>query len=127
MMAPENDKDIKAAARKWLLRLSLEPLTDDERAEFAVWCAKDPQHVAAYRRFESIWHDVATLQELKPLAVLERPARWWWRAGVVLRTRSGVWAAGTGLVGMIVWMGLWLLMGPTHYATGVAEVREVQL
>jgi transmembrane sensor len=128
MTAMDNDKDIKAAAREWLLRLSLESSSEDVRAQFVAWCAQDPQHAAAYRRFESIWRDAATLQELKPLAALEAtPAGWWRRAGVAICARPTAWAAGAGLAALVAGMGLWLLMAQVRYATGLAEVREIHL
>jgi ferric-dicitrate binding protein FerR (iron transport regulator) len=64
MMTMDNEEEIKAAARDWLLRLSLGSPTEHERAQWAAWCAEDPRHAAAYRRFESIWRDAATLEEL---------------------------------------------------------------
>ncbi len=70
MMTMDSEADIKATARDWLLRMSLESPSEDERAQFAAWCAENPRHETAYRRFESIWQDAATLEELKPLAAL---------------------------------------------------------
>jgi len=128
MKTMDGEKDIKAAARDWLLRLSLESPTVDDRAQFDAWYAQDPRHAAAYRRFESIWQDSATLQDLEPLASLETtPAGWWLWLSAAIRNRPSVWAGGAGLAAAIGGIGLWLLMAPVHYATGVAEVRAIHL
>lgn len=128
MMAMDSEKDIKDAARDWLLRLSLESPTPDERAQFAAWCAEDPRHAAAYRRFESIWEDAATLEELKPLAALP-PARdpWWRRVWVSVVVHPMRFAASAGLAAASIAACAWYLLAPVHYATGVAEVREIHL
>ena len=46
-------------------------------------CRRGLGRPAAYRRFESIWQEAATLEELRPLAALP-PARdpWWRRIGI---------------------------------------------
>src|ERR1700722_20981537 len=110
-MMMDSEKDIKAAARDWLLRLSLGSPTPDERAQFAAWCAEDSRHAAAYRRFESIWQEAATLEELKPLAALP-PARdpWWRRARASLAVRPLRWAGSASLAAVIAAAGLWYLL-----------------
>lgn len=125
----DNDEQrIKAAARDWLLRLSLGSSTDEDRVRCAAWCAADPRHAAAYRRFESIWQDAAALEELRSLATLPpvRSSRW-------LRVRTSVlrhplrWTATTCLTIAITGVALWLVLAPVHYATGIAEVRTIHL
>lgn len=129
MMTMDSEEEIKAAARDWLLRLSLESPTEHERAQFAAWCAEDPRHAAAYRRFESIWQDATTLEELKPLAALPPPARdrWWQRVHASLVVHPLHWAASASLTAAITGFGLWFLLTPAYYATGIAEVREIRL
>jgi transmembrane sensor len=128
MMTMDNEEEIKAAARDWLLRLSLGSPTEHERAQWAAWCAEDPRHAAAYRRFESIWQDTATLEELKPLATLP-PARdpWWRRVRASLVVHPLKWGASASLTAAIAGFGLWFLLTPAYYATGIAEVREINL
>ncbi len=128
MMTMDNDEEIKAAAREWLLRLSLESPTDQERAQCAAWCAEDPRHAAAYRRFESIWQDAAALEELRPLAMLP-PARdaWWRRVRASLVVHPLHWAATASLTAAIIGFGFWFLLTPVYYATGIAEVRNINL
>jgi transmembrane sensor len=128
MMTMDSEEDIKGTAREWLLRMSLEAPTSDERAQFAAWCAEDPRHAAAYRRFESIWQEAATLVELKPLAALP-PARdpWWRRARASLVVRPLRFAASASLAVAITAVGVWFLLAPAYYATGIAEVREIHL
>jgi transmembrane sensor len=127
-MTMDGEEGIKAAARDWLLRLSLESPTAQERAQFAAWCEKDPRHAAAYRRFESIWQDAAALKDLKSLVELP-PAR----GSVRRRMRASLvaypmrWSASVSLMAAIAVVGLWYLHAPTHYATGIAEVREIHL
>jgi len=128
MVTMDSEKDIKAAARDWLLRLSLESTSPDERAKFAAWCAGDPRRAAAYRRFESIWQEAATLEELKPLAAL--PAArdpWWRRVRVSLVIHPMRWAGCAGFAAASIAVGVWYLLAPVYYATGVAEVREIHL
>src|SRR3984957_7046221 len=128
MMTVDREENIKAAARDWLLRLSLEPPTPDERTQFAAWCAEDPRHAAAYRRFESIWQEAATLEELKPLAALPRARDpWWRRVSVSLVVHPMRWAASGSLAAASIAVGVWYLLAPVYYATGVAEVREIHL
>jgi transmembrane sensor len=128
MMTMDSEKDIKAAARDWLLRLSLESPTPDEQAQFAAWCAVDPRRAEAYRRFESIWREAATLEELKPLVTLP-PAgdSWWRRVRVNLMVHPMRWAGSAALAAASIAVGVWYLLAPVYYATGVAEVREIHL
>ena len=127
-MTRESDEEIKAAARDWLLRLSLESPTDLERAQYAAWCAADPRHAAAYRRFESIWQDAASLEELKPLAKLPLARDpWWWRLRVNLAVHPLRWAVSAGLTIAVAGFGLWYLLTPAYYATEIAEVRDIHL
>jgi transmembrane sensor len=124
----DNEEKIKAAARDWLLRLSLESPTEDERARFAAWCAEDSRHAAAYRRFESIWQDAATLEELRPLATLPPPRdAWWRRVRASLMVHPLRWAASASLTIAMVGIGFWFLLTPAYYATGIAEVRDIHL
>jgi transmembrane sensor len=128
MRTMDGEKDIKAAARDWVLRLSLQSPSIDDRAQFDAWCAEDPRHAAAYRRFESIWQDSAMLRDLEPLLSLDTgPAGWWLGFSAAIRARPSIWAGGAGLAAAIGAIGLWLLMAPVHYATGVAEVRAIHL
>jgi transmembrane sensor len=128
MTTMDSEEHIKSAARDWLLRLALGSPTPKERAQFTAWCAEDPRHAAAYRRFESIWQDAATLEELKPLAELPPPRDPWWRrapASVVVHPLR--WAASASLMAAVTAIGLWYLLTPVYYATGIAEVRDIHL
>lgn len=127
-MIMDNEEEIKTAARQWLLRLSLESPTGQDRAQFAAWCAQDPRHLAAYQRFESIWRDAAMLRELEPLASMAPPRVPWWRrlrASLVVHPLR--WAASASLMAAIAGMGFWFLFTPSYYATGIAEVRDIHL
>jgi transmembrane sensor len=128
MMATDSEEEIKAAARDWLLRLSLESPSADERAQFAAWCEGDPRRAAAYRRFESIWQDAATLEDLKGFAELP-PARdpWWRRSRASFMVHPMRWSASASLMAALAAVGLWYLLAPVYYATGIAEVREIHL
>jgi len=122
------DEDIKAAACDWLLRLSLETPNPDDRARFVEWCAEDPRHVAAYQRFQSIWQNSASLQELRPLASLEAaPDRWPRRAVAALRARPRRWSIRVGIAAAIGFFGVWMLIAPTNYATGIGQTRVIRL
>ncbi len=122
------EQRIKATARNWLLRLSLGSPTKEDQARCAAWCAEDPRHAAAYRRFESIWQDASTLEELSSLAMLPpvRGARWLHMRSSVLRYPLR-WAASACVPIAIMGIALWFLFTPAHYATGIAEVRTIHL
>jgi transmembrane sensor len=124
----DGEEAIKAAARDWLLRLSLGSPTERDRAQCAAWCAQDPRHAAAYRRFESIWQDAATLEELKPLARIPPSRdRWWRRVRASLVVHPLRWGASASLIAAIMWMGLWFLLAPVYYTTAIAQVRDIHL
>jgi len=128
MMTTDREADIKAAAHDWLLRFSLESPTSADRARFEAWRAEDPRHGDAYQRFESIWQDAATLTDLAHLVPLPAtPDRWPRRALYALRVRPSIWAAGAAIAGAIAAFAVWILIPVTHFATGVAEVREIRL
>jgi transmembrane sensor len=128
MTTTHTQADINAAARDWLLRLSLESPAAADRTRFKEWCAEDPRHSEAYRRVESIWRDAATLTELARLAPLRTaPDCWPQRAMRALRSRPSLCAAGAGIAGALGAFGVWMSMSPTHFATGIAEVRDIRL
>src|SRR5215469_10548890 len=130
MTTMDNEHEIKTAARQWLLRLSLESPTEQERAEFAAWCAQDPRHAAAYRRFESIWQAAAMLKELEPLAsVPSTRAPWWRRVRDSLAIHPLGWATASASLAAaaIAAFGLWSQFAPAYYATGIGEVRDIHL
>ena len=128
MTIMDNEDEIKTAARWWLLRLSLESPTEQERAQFAAWCAQDPRHAAAYQRFESIWQDAATLNELEPLLkVPSTRGSWWQWLRASLATYPLRWAASASLMAAIAALGVWNQLTPAYYATGIAQVRPIHL
>ncbi|HEX8757905.1 MAG TPA: FecR domain-containing protein [Steroidobacteraceae bacterium] len=128
MTIMDNEDEIKVAARQWLLRLSLESPTEQESAQFAAWCAQDPRHAAAYRRFEAIWQDAAMLRELEPLArVPAARISWWQRLRASLAIHPLRWATSASLMAAIAALGLWSLLTPAHYSTGIAQVRDIHL
>ncbi len=128
MTIMDKEDEIKTAARQWLLRLALESPTEQERRQFTAWCAQDPRHAAAYRRFESIWQDAAMLEELAPLARVP-PTRgpWWQRLRTSLAIHPLRWSASASLTAAIAALGIWSLLTPAYYATGIAQVRDIHL
>ena len=128
MTIMDKEDEIKTAARQWLLRLSLESPTEQERTQFAAWCVQDPRHAAAYRRFESIWQDAAMLKELEPLArVPSTQGSWWQRLRASLATYPLRWGASASLTAAIAALGVWNLLTPADYTNGIAQVREIHL
>jgi len=127
-MSKSSNEAIKGAARRWLLRMRLDSPSDHERAQWVSWCAEDPRHAAAYRRIESIWQDVATIEDLKSLVSIQRiPDPWWRRAWNSLTVCPLSRAASVTLVITASVVALGLLFRPTSYDTGIAEVRDVRL
>lgn len=128
MTIMDKEDEIKTAARQWLLRLSLESPTEQERTQFAAWCAQDPRHAAAYQRFESIWQDAAMLKELAPLAsVPSMRGSWWQQLPASLTTYPLRWAASASLTAAIAVLGVWNLLALAYYTTGIAQVRDIHL
>ncbi len=128
MTIMDKEDEIKTAARPWLLRLSLESPTEEARTQFAAWCAQDPRHAAAYQRFESIWQDAAMLEELEPLArVPSLRGSWWQRLRASLTIYPLRWGAGASLTAALAALGVWSLLAPAYYTTGIAQVRDIHL
>ena len=133
-VAMPEETAIKAAARDWLLRLSLETPTVEDRIRFTHWCAADPRHEAAYRRYQGIWKDAATLTALAPLALPdEEPAAVSVATARAARARAGGrwplsrWVAGSALAAALAVVVFLVTRPPTHYQTGVAQIQDIEL
>lgn len=139
MGAGDIDAAVKATARDWLLRLELEQPSAEEQQQFQAWRTADPRHDAAYRRFEAIWRDAASLQELKSLAPLNAPTEGSTpstidRSSTVQRPSwmwGGVALAASIVLGLIVFRFDLVtdLVAPSsgHFATDTGELRNLQL
>lgn len=136
-----SDEQIREAARAWLLLLSLEEPSAEDRRKFHAWCQESPRHKAAYARAESIWQDSAMLQDLASLAPLP-PER---RNGLAANMRRWVDVMGAAVsrpaylaTGIAVAAALMISLmlpeapssgvgGPLRYATGSGEMRDISL
>ena len=135
----ENMASIKAAARDWVMRRSLEAPTPSAEQQFEAWINADPRHGASYRRFEEIWNDSAGLQELADLAPLDqegfgaRIQRARAAAVAIIRRPAGI-AAGVAVTALVLLMAFnfsgVIAPPPTltqAYSTQIAELRDIAL
>lgn len=102
---PPNLEEIDAAAAAWVARRDA-GLNAAEQRTFAVWCAENPLHAEALRRFEATWEALGRPRRTGVAATLRSELdsrltrRRWWRAA----------AAVAGLI--LVAAGTWWLRPP---------------
>jgi transmembrane sensor len=127
-LSSETEDDTKAAALSWLLRLSIESATLEDRAHFTEWCNEDPRHIAAYRRFHAIWQASADLKDLLPLTA-PRPQRhtFFKRLFTPVSVPPLAWTWRVGVIVIIGCFGAWMFLGSTQYSTRIGEIREIRL
>jgi transmembrane sensor len=66
---PENE------AREWFLLFQSQQASDDDQRQFENWLVVDKRHQLAYRQVETLWQDLAGLQETGELDALIRANR----------------------------------------------------
>lgn len=110
---------IKAAARKWWVKLDSDIVSSRDRAEFERWLVADIRHQQAFDRLRAIWGELDAIEPKVALpAAAAKPSFWRWH-----------WALPTLATGCLA---LWLI-GPlsiwlrADFHTGFGEVRDIHL
>lgn len=124
---------VEAQAREWVVYLRSDRVEPSEVRRFASWLASDPAHAEAFRFHEQLLADLAQIAELEEVGLCSPGQPWkpsapaWMRRILPLAPVAALCAAA-----MLVIAGLFALTGgpfvpESHYATQIAEVREVTL
>lgn len=124
------EHDSSDQAEYWYQRMHAADCTSAERAEFERWRARHPQHAAAYRHTEHLYHRAADLR-LDPhwQAVGKATRR---RVARAARVRRAVrWSVPVAAVLVLALGAGWQFWDPVepelHYATTVGERRTLDL
>lgn len=137
--APSMQRDARAEARDWLVRLQSEDLSTEEIVGWESWIGEDVAHQAAYDAISEAWA-LSSMTEIRRPTALEMlrddyngavPIRVWGRKRPPLRL---AWAASIAAVailalGAVGWTA-WNAAGDEavrQFATGVAEHNQVML
>ncbi|MFJ4142703.1 FecR family protein [Pseudomonas sp. NPDC089734] len=115
------EDDALEQASDWQIRLQEEP---EAREAFERWLQASPEHQAAWRKMERLWHSLGELSPVvEPAALPIPPPR--------KRRATHAWAGfavAAGLAAVAVLMAPQLTLGlRADYQTGVGETRAVQL
>lgn len=129
-------------AAEWIVRLSGDDVTQDERREFVAWLKQSPVHIREYLRAESSWNDLQEVDPERRLDAREQLKEVDWNvvelhpgsaamAGKDVerrrRTLPLAWAAAVATLAV----GIALLIGVRgtgdSYSTKVGEQRIVRL
>jgi transmembrane sensor len=108
-------------ARQWLAKLHGGRSTAQDRAGFEQWLGAQPAHAIAYRRAEQLWRDLSLANALGEIDINSPSRTHRWISRPVL-------AVAVSLLAVAVTLSvLWLRPAGEHYATKIAEVRELTL
>lgn len=141
-MGAEDIDRIRRQARNWIVELSSDDATADQRAAFKRWLNTDPRHAEAFEESRRVWGTIGAMRHLEaltPADALTGPRRQGARAARADRAdradREGgrrwrpVAAAAVaaavmvGLLGQALWQG----DRTPEIATRTAELRDVTL
>ncbi|ULQ46657.1 FecR domain-containing protein [Flagellatimonas centrodinii] len=129
----EDQERLTEEAMDWVLQFQAGPVGPQERAAFDAWLAADPDRRALYARAERAWHGMAGLSALPEAhQALHGSGS---RFSVTRRRRPMQLAAGAFAASLMMAAVLFGLLrnpaadvaAPLHYATPVAEIREIVL
>lgn len=59
---------ISEQAAEWVVCLSADQISDEQRAAFASWLAQDPKHRDAYEEINRLWQSVTPQQPTQIVA-----------------------------------------------------------
>ncbi len=127
---------IKQQAGEWLVHLSSNQATSNDRVRFAEWLAADPQHEIAYNRIEQVSEHISSANELAsvdPDAAIAAIRRT--RKRRVSSWRPMGWnPLGAAAMAAAIIVGVFIIVKPLdfehpleEYSTQVAQVREISL
>ncbi len=143
MTMPENEaRRLRREALDWVMHLSSDGLSAEDRARLDAWLAADPRHQEAYDFADMVWQDLpgtpglAELEPLEEAPALGMVAGAWSRlasAAHIEMSRPALYLpalAAAALLLLFVIPGIspggWLSSSP-DYATEIAEIRDVVL
>lgn len=128
----------EAEAAQWLARLDRPDASAELRAEFELWLAQDPKHLAAYTRVHSAWSRMDRIRALRPgrdlpvnpdLLKPRQPAA----GGEIQYTsrRSKMFGYGLAAATVLAVIGAWMFLQPrataVRYATEIGGFERVVL
>ena len=138
-MGAEDIDRIRRQARNWIVELSSDDATTDQRAAFKRWLNTDPRHAEAFEESRRIWGTIGAMRHLEaltPADALTGPRRQGARADHADRADREMdrrWrpvaaaavaaAVMVGLLGQALWQG----DRTPEIATRTAELRDVTL
>ncbi len=118
-------KELSNEALEWIVRLHSGEAHNRDWAAFAAWRLQSPEHEAAAAEAEALWGDASDLH-WDQKAKIVRPGRR--RKSKISRRAvlSGIAGVGLGASGAL-WAGGGLRSFMSDYATGVGELRTLEL
>ena len=132
-MGAEDIDRIRRQARNWIVELSSDDATADQRAAFKRWLNTDPRHAEAFEESRRVWGTIGAMRHLEaltPADALTGPRRQGPRADREVGRRWRPVAAAAvaaavmvGLLGQALWQG----DRTPEIATRTAELRDVTL
>jgi transmembrane sensor len=111
------DRECRAAAIGWWVRLDAGALSHAELLAFRAWIARDPAHEAAFEDICDLWGDLEGLRNQIP-SFRAKPRRRLW-----------LLPAGAAALALCLWLGAGELsvLWRADFSTGTGEVRTVTL
>jgi transmembrane sensor len=151
-MQKNHSEHIDNEAREWFTLMQSGAVTELQQQQLKQWLSADAAHQQAYRQYEIIWQDLATLANSPEAKALKRSikASWFEQVSVGFQNfvaqlfnklRTGVNNLGTGarihlalsISASIIFIGaLFFIQRPEQvsiiqYATSIAETKEIKL
>ncbi len=118
----ERSAHLAAETSRWMSRL--EGGTDEDRAQFAAWLARNPAHLREYMQMAALDEELHRFDPLKKIDVEALMAQA--TARPVRRDRR-FWALAAGLIGFVLVIQLAILAAMPTYETHVGERQLVRL
>ncbi|MEE8294705.1 MAG: FecR family protein [Sphingomonadales bacterium] len=140
-MPAKNEKRINLEASGWLVRNSAGVLNEKDQKEFEAWHNADARHARAYNEAENTWQEVAELEHLANVPLVDDPLlreralasiRNFTKRfrGALTRPVFPAALAGAAILVAFVWFSLPgsdVILEPTSLMTEVAEIKELEL
>lgn len=120
-------------AAYWAVRLAEAPPASAEQARFEAWLNADPLNIARMEDIVRSWEAVEAHAAAEPIMELRQAALASARASATAHERAwhGIgWRAALAAASLLIAVmgaGVWLILQPTEYRTGIGERRLVTL